>query len=397
MEYIYHAKTKDGQMTEGTITAENEAAVLDELHKMSLFIVNVKPVDPKGMSFFKKKVSLKDKIIFTKQLSIMIKGGLPLVEAIEVLQQQSENLTFKEAISKIRVDVRGGMALSKALTKHEKIFPNFYIAVVASGEKSGKLDKVLESLAVQLQKDYDLISKVKSAITYPIVIVCALVGVMVLMLVFVVPQLKSIFDQMGVVLPLPTRLLLAVSYILTHYWYIVIVVIAGLYFAFKSWGRSSAGGLMVDTLKIRMPIFGPLVKKIYLARFARTTATLISSGVSMLDVLSTDKEVISNHYFDPIFNTIGKDIENGAALSKAIKKHKIFPLMIAQMISVGERSGKIDDILFELADFYDKEVEATTANMASLIEPILIILIGGGIGMAIASVILPIYSLVNVI
>lgn len=346
---------------------------------------------------FRKKVSLKDKIIFTRQLAIMVKGGLPLVDAIKALEEQTENQKFLEAISQIRTDVAGGMALSKALTKHGQIFPKFYVAVVSSGEKSGKLDRVLESLAEQQQKDYDLMSKVKAAITYPIVIVCALVGVMILMFIFVIPQLKTIFAEMGVPLPLVTRILLGISTFMVDYWYIVIILIVGSYYGLKYWSKLPGGGLVIDRFKIKVPIFGSLVKKIYLARFTRTSATLINSGLPMLEVLLTDKEVIGNLYFDPIFDAISSDIESGVALSQALKERKEFPVMISQMVSVGERSGKIDEVLFQLADFYDKEVEVTTANMASLIEPLLILIIGGGIGVAIAAVILPIYSLVNVI
>lgn len=359
--------------------------------------ITTKPVK-KPLSFsFKKKVSLKDKIIFTRQLAIMVRGGLPLVDALKALEEQTENLTFLEAISQVRRDVSGGMALSKALSKYKKIFPSFYIAVVSSGEKSGKLDKVLESLADQQQKDYDLISKVKAAMTYPVVIVCALVIVMILMFIFVIPQLKTIFSEMGVALPIITQIFLGISSFLVNDWYITLIIFIGLYFGIRYFAKLPKGGLIVDKYNIKVPIFGQLVKKIYLARFSRTTATLIASGLPMMEVLTTDKEVIGNRYFDPMFDAISSDVQSGIALSKALKKHPDFPVMISQMISVGERSGKIDDVLLQLADFYDKEVEVTTANLASLIEPILILIIGAGIGVAIASVILPIYSLVNVI
>jgi len=269
--------------------------------------------------------------------------------------------------------------------------------VTASGEKSGKLDDSLQRLAEQLQKDYDLISKIKTAVSYPIVIVIALVGVMALMLIFVVPKLKKIFDEMGVQLPLITRIILGLSNFAVHFWYIVIVVIAGLIIGIRYWSRTPAGGAAWDKFKIKMPIFGILTQKIYIARFARTTATLVASGLPMLEILATVKQVIGNRYYKPYFNLISQDVENGSTLSVALRKQKIFPVMIPQLISVGERSGKVDDILYQIADFYDKEVEASTASLASMIEPVLIIVIGAGIGVAIASVILPIYSLVNVI
>lgn len=399
MEFTYKAKNRAGTESSGKLTASSEKQASEMLSKQDLFVISLKNSGGffGGGMTFKKKVSLKDKIIFTKQLAIMIKGGLPLVEALDALREQTENQEFIKAISMIIDDVRGGQSLSKSLAKHPKLFSDLYVAVTYSGERSGKLDDVLDRLAEQLQKDYDLITSVKGAMTYPIVIVSALVGVMILMLVFVVPKMKSIFDDMGVKLPLATRVLLNMSGFLVKDWYIVLGVGAVLFFGIRFWARTPKGGMTIDKMKIRVPIFGSLVNKIYLARFTRTTATLIASGLPMLEIIETDKIVIGNKYFRPIFDQISKDVEGGVPLSLAMKKHKVFPVMIAQMVSVGEKSGKIDEILLKLADFYDKEVEAMTSNMAALIEPILIVVIGAGVGAAIVAVIMPIYSLVNVI
>lgn len=400
MEFTYKAKDKTGKIVQGKIQAETEKQALDILHSQEIFVLTLESGrnEIKINLNFRKKVSLKDKIIFTKQLAMMVRGGLPLVEALKALEEQTENEVFRKAILKITTDVQGGLALSKALEKHPKIFPKLYVAVTSSGERSGKLDEVLERLSDQLQKDYDLIAKVKSAVTYPVVVVCALVGVLILMLIFVVPQLKSIFSEMGVALPLPTRILLGTSSFLVNYWYIVIVLIVGIYFAIRYWAKTPKGGLAIDKFKIRVPIFGKLVQKIYMARFTRTTGTLVAAGLPMLEILATVKEVVGNKFYQPAFLQISKDVESGVTLSNALKKHRqIFPPMIAHMVSVGEKSGKVDEVLFHLAEFYDKEVETTTESLASLIEPILILIIGAGIGVAIASIIMPIYSLVNVI
>lgn len=400
MDFIYSAKNQKGAEVTGKISAQNNKQALEMLKNQGLFVLKLdsgKSQIPLGNISFRKKISLKDKIIFTKELAMMVRGGLALIEALNALEEQTENPSFKEAIAKIIDDVRGGMALSKAMAKFPKIFPRLYIAVTESGEKSGKLDQVLDRLADQLQKDYDLITKVKSAITYPIVIVCALIGVVILMLVFVVPKLKDIFSEMGVALPITTRILLGTSDFIVRFWYIVIVLIVGIYFAIRFWARSPKGGMTWDRFKIRMPIFGQLARKIYMARFTRTMATLVASGLPMLEIIDTVKEVVGNKVYKVAFEGISKDVESGVTLSKALKKQKIFPPMIYQMVSVGERSGKIDDVLLNIANFYDKEVEASTSNLASLIEPILILIIGAGVGLAIASIIMPIYSLVNVI
>lgn len=399
MEFTYKAKSRSGQQSDGMITAVDEKQALDMLKQQDLFVVSIGEKSSGFLSGlnFKKKVSLKDKIIFTKQLAIMIKGGLPLVDALSALKEQTENVEFQKVIGTIIEDVRGGLALSKALAKHPKMFSELYIAVTYSGERSGKVDEVLNRLAEQLQKDYDLISGVKGAMTYPIVVVCALIGVMVLMLVFVVPKMQTIFTEMGVSLPLPTRILLGLSAFAVTYWYAVIGVLIGLFLLARFWSKTPTGGFTLDKMKTKIPIFGDLIKKIYLARFTRTTATLISSGLPMLEIIETDKIIIGNKYYRPVFDQIYKDVEGGIPLSLAMKKHKIFPAMIGQMISVGEKSGKIDEILLQLADFYDKEIKAMTSNMESLIEPILMVVIGAGVGAAIVAVIMPIYSLVNVI
>ncbi len=401
MEFVYTAKTDKNEVSSGKVQAQNEKQAINNLQKQGLFVLELKAehaeITQKISFNFRRKVSLKDKIIFTKQLAMMVKGGLPLVEALNALQEQTENQIFHEAINEITDEVRGGIALSKALEKHPKIFPKLYVSVTASGEQSGKLDQVLERLADQLQKDYDLITKVKAAITYPIVIVCALLGVVVLMLVFVVPQLKGIFSEMGVQLPIFTRILLGTSDFVVRFWYIVIIVIIGLYLAIRYWGKTPGGRLSIDTFKIKVPIFGQLSRKIYMARFTRTMATLVSSGLPMLGILETVKEVVGNQVYKMAFEGISLDVESGVTLSVALRKQKIFPPMISQMVAVGEKSGKIDEILLHLANFYDKEVEASTSALASMIEPILIVIIGAGVGAAIAAVILPIYSLVNVI
>jgi type IV pilus assembly protein PilC len=403
MDFTYKAKDNLGKPQTGTIQASSQKQAVDTLHKRGLFVLTLDAtsqgkISGLSLSSLRKKVSLKDKIIFTNQLAMMVKGGLPLVEALKALEEQTENETFRQTIHQITADVQGGLALSKALEKHPRVFPRLYVAVAASGEQSGKLDQVLERLADQLQKDYDLMAKVKAAVTYPVVIVCALVGVLVLMLIFVVPQLKKIFDEMGVSLPLPTRILLGTSSLIVNYWYIVIVVLIGLFFGIRYWSKTAKGGYVIDNFKIKVPIFGVLVKKIYMARFTRTTGTLVAAGLPMLNILATVKEVVGNKVYQPVFSQISQEVENGATLSNALRKHKtIFPPMVFQMVAVGEKSGKVDEVLFHLAEFYDKEVEATTSNLAALIEPILILIIGAGIGVAIASVILPIYSLVNVI
>jgi len=400
MIFSYVAKNEKGIELKGQMEASSEEEAGKILSSKKMFVVSLKNEEKQflgNITLFKSKVSLKEKIIFTKELAMMIRSGLPLVDALEALKEQTESITLAKAVTDISNDIKGGATLSHSLSKFPKIFPNVYISITASGEKSGQLDEVLDRLAEQLQKDYDLISKVKNAITYPVVIVVALLGIMILMLTFVVPKMKSIFTEMGVELPLITRMLLNTSDFVLQYWYIVIIALVGIFLLLKLWSNSGSGGYLLDKIKIKIPIFGALVVKVYMARFTRTMATLVASGLPMLEIVKTVKEVVGNHVYSPLFDQVYKDIESGVPLSQALKKHEEFPIMIAQMISTGEKSGKIDFVLFNVADFYDKEVEATTNNLTALIEPILILVIGAGVGVAIASVILPMYSLVNVI
>jgi len=272
---------------------------------------------------------------------MMTKGGLPIVEALKALEEQAENPVFAKAIGDVVRDVQGGTALSKALAKHPKIFPKIYCAIVSSGERSGKLDEVLNHEAEQLQKDYDLISKVKNAISYPVIVVIALVGVLILMLVFVVPQLRSIFSEMGVELPLLTRILLDTSMFLVTYWYLVLLVIACAYAAYYFYQKTPNGRRFFDMIKIKIFIFGPLIKKIYMARFTRTTATLVASGLPMLEILKIVQDVIGNKIYFEALDQVYKDVESGVKLSNALRKHKIFPPMVCQMVTMGEKAAKL--------------------------------------------------------
>lgn len=398
MEFSYIVKNENSEISQGTISAQNEEEAIGNLQKQGLFISQIKEIKQNNFlagvtSVKSKKVTLKEKIIFTKQLAMMTSGGMPLVEALKSLQEEAEKEEFKKIIGKITEDVSGGSALSKAMEKYPKIFPSLYTSVVVSGEKSGKLAEVLERLADQYQKDYDLITKVKSAISYPLVIVCALIGVMILMLLFVIPKLKKIFDEMGVPLPIFTRILLGTSQAMVDYWYLFLIGIIGLFILLRYYFKTKSGRLFWDKFKVKVPIFGQLVIKIYMARLCRTSGTLVAAGLPMMDILNTNKEIINNVYYKPSFDKIASDVESGITLSAAMKKQKIFPSMIPQMLSVAEKSGKVEEIFFHLADFYDKEVEATTASLTSLIEPILIIVIGSGVGLAVVSVIMPIYNI----
>lgn len=405
MKYKYTARNPNGQSVGGVIDAPDEQTAAKILHNQKLFVVNLTkegggplPSLPVAKtSIFSGRVGLKDKIIFTQQLAMMIRSGLPLVDAFVALQEQTENKYFAGAIGEIIQDVRGGKTLSASIRKYPNIFSKFYVAIVASGEKSGKLDEVMERLSQELQKDYDLISKIKAAVTYPILIIGALIGIVILMLIFVIPEVKKIFTDMGVELPLVTRIILGASDIMIKYWYIFLIVFIGLIVGMRFYAKTNTGGLLWDKFKLRIPLVGKLIKKIYMSRFCRTTGTLVASGLPILNIIDTTADIIGNRVYHDALKEISSEVESGMTFSEAIKSQKQFPAMIYHLINVGEKSGKLDYTLLSMADFFDREIETTTQNLTSLVEPILIIIVGGGVGLVVAAVIMPMYSLVNVI
>lgn len=405
MKFSYSAKNQSGQIQKGEIEAQNEQLAAKALRENKLYVLEIK--EEKGglpkitkdlkIPFIGNKVSIKDKIIFTQQLAMMVKSGLPLVDSFKALEEQTENKYFQKVIAEISDEVKGGKPFSEIINTYPKIFSEFYVAIVRSGEKSGKLDDVLNRLAEQLQKDYDLITKIKAAATYPILVVCALIGIVILMMLFVIPQLKKIFLDMGVELPLVTRIILGTSDILVNYWYIFIILIIGLILGVRFLVRMPRGRLFWDRFKLKIPLIGPITKKLYMARFCRTTGTLVASGLPILNIMETVQGVINNRVYQDAFKKISVDLESGVQLSETIRKQKIFPAMIYHLAAVGEKSGKMDYVLLSMADFFDKEVETSTSSLATLVEPILIIIVGAGVGLVVAAVIMPIYSLVNVI
>lgn len=405
MKFSYTSKDKLGELQSGVVEALSEAQAAKNLQAQGLFVLNIKEegsgIKSGGLNipFLGGRIPLKDKIIFTQQLAMMMNSGLPMLDAFNTLQEQTENKYFKKVIGEIAAQIRGGKPLSKSISAYPNIFSKFYIAMTGAGEKSGKLDEVLKRLAEELQNDYELMAKVKAAITYPILIMTALIGIVILMMIFVIPQLKKIFADMGVELPLITRVVLGTSDLMVNYWYIWLLLIVGLVVGLRFWTKTSNGGLIWDGLKLRIPVIGKLMRQIYMSRFCRTAGTLIASGLPILDIIKTTSEVMSNRLYQKALKAVATKIENGQTFSESIKSEarNIFPPMIYHLISVGEKSGKLDEILLTMARFFDRDVEATTNNLASLIEPILIIFVGAGVGLVVASVIMPIYSLVNVI
>lgn len=398
MQFSYQARNTEGEIVKGNIEANDEPSAISSLRSKGFYISKINSKTDRTISkIFSKKTGLKDKIIFTQQLGIMIKSGLSVVDALKALKDETSNKKFSEQIANVISDVKGGLALSKAMEKYPDSFDDVYVNSVKAGEKSGKVDMVLIRLAKQLEKDYALTSKVKGAMIYPAVILTALIAVVVLVLIFVIPELKAVFDDVGVPLPLLTRIVLGISSFLQNYFIYILAVCIGIFFALRYYSKTDNGRHLFDRLKLKIPVLGGLYKKTYMAKFTRTFASLSSSGLPLLDIFKSSRDVVTNVIYQDAIDEMTKKIENGESISKVIKDSPLFPSMIGQLSTVGEKSGNIDEVFDSMANFFDKEVDNITNNLSTLLEPILMVVMGVGIGLLIVAVLQPIYGLVETI
>jgi len=397
MLYQYKAKDEKGNLKTGSIETENEDKVYLSLKKQGLFLLSIKEKGATQKISFNilNRVSLKTLAIFTKELQVMIKAGLPLVTALKTLEEQMENKTLKKIVSKLAQEVEGGTPLSEALGKYPNVFSPFYINTLTSGEKGGSLDSALQSLATQLEKDYDLNSTIRGAMVYPAFILLALFAVIIIILIYVVPSLTNLFTELSGTLPITLRILISSSSFVRSFWWLIIIALVGIYLLLKFWKKTPSGSHFLDNLKIQAPGLGSLIRKIYLTRFCRTTSTLIKAGLPIVDVLETTKSVISNTIYQKEINNVQKKVEGGIPLSSALKQSNFFPPMLYQLITVGENTGNIEQSLDTLADFYEKDVTSATVTLVSLIEPALIIIIGLAVAIVVISVMKPIYGVLN--
>ena len=396
--FSYTAKSvTDDKPENGVVQADTTGQAIQKIKAIGLVPIALKETKHKSMSLsvILKRIPLKEKIIFTRQLAVMNKAGLPLVKAVDSLRRQTTNDYFKTVLSQIATDIKGGSLMSKAIERFPKVFPEMYVSVIKSGEQTGQLSTVLFELADQQEKDADLISKVRGAMIYPAVILSALVGVVVLILVFVLPSLQTVFADAGATLPLATRFLLGASSFTTNYWYIILIIIAGSYVGLHFFFKTRRGMLIYDKLKIRIPVFGTLTKKVYIARFARTMSMLTKASIPILQAVKIVKQTINNIYYQEAFERISRKVEGGKTIAQAIEVENLFPPMVTQLISLGEESGTFDASLTEIANFYDKEVDSMSKNLATLLEPMLIILMGLGVAFVVAAVLGPIYGMVQ--
>lgn len=401
-EYLYKARTATGQLKTGEITATSEENAADLLGQHQLILTKLSPkkeggFDASNLLAVFHRISMKDRVIFTRQLGTMIKSGLPIVQALHILAEQTANKRFSEVILDLSATVEGGGTFSAALAKYPKLFDRVYVNLVKSGEASGHLEEILERLAEQQEKSYRLAGKVRGAMMYPAFVMVALVGAAILMMIVVIPPLKTIFQDAGAQLPLPTRMLIAASDGLRAYWWLMIPVLAGIVFGMQRLLQTEGGKTTWDRLKLRLPIFGPLFQKIYISRMTRTLSSLTGGGVPILRALDIVGESTGNSVYEKALKDAAKDVEAGIPLSEPLRANPAFPAMVPQMISVGEQTGNLDGVLNKLADFYEEEVDNIVKNLSTLMEPILMVVMGIAVGGLLIAILMPIYNLGSVI
>lgn len=398
MLFDYRARNKIGRIIRGAVEAETEAAALDILKDQDLSVISLEVKKREFLKALKEikifaRVPIRDLVIFSRQLSVMISAEVPIVQALRVLVWQTTNPTLKEIVVNLADEVEGGAKLSLALSRYPKVFSDFFVNIVRSGETTGKLDEVLEYLATQQEKDYDLISKIKGAMIYPVFILSALVAVGIVMMIFVIPKLTAVLKESGAELPLSTRILITTSDFMKGYWWLLLIIIVGIIIGIRYLISYPQGRKYWDFLKIKLPIFGQLFQKIYIIRFTRSFLTLITGGVEIVQSLKIVAEVIGNAvYRDLILKTI-KEVEDGNPIITIFAKSKEMPPMVTQMLGIGEQTGKINVILSKLTDFYSRELDNLVRNLVTIMEPLIMITMGVAVGIMVSAIILPMYNL----
>lgn len=394
--YKWVAETRKGKILKGELEVADERIARLQLKRRNLTVRKIKP-KPKNLfenvSFMQPKVTKKDLVIFTRQFSTMIDAGLPLVQGLTILAEQTENKTFKNMLKEVVRDVGAGASLAESLGKHPKVFDGLYVNLIAAGEVGGILDTILQRLATYIEKLEKLKGQIKSAMTYPIVVVAIAIIVIAVILVFVIPVFEEMFADFGSALPVPTQIVVNLSRFMKGNIHYVIGGLVLFLFLFKKYKNTTGGRKRMDILALKLPIFGPLIKKFAVARFTRTLGTMISSGVPILGALDIVAKTSGNVVLEEIIYEVRASIAEGQTIAEPLSENDIFPRMVVQMISVGETTGALDTMLEKIADFYDDEVDAAVDALTSMLEPLLMVFLGGSIGGLVIAMYLPIFKM----
>src|SRR5918992_906439 len=392
--FTYTARALNAQLKSATIEAGSREEVVQQLRKQRLTVVKV---DEQAKKKATGKIAMRDIVIFTRQFATMINAGLPLVQALDILAKQSENPALKDVTRQVVFDVESGHTVADALRKHPKAFTDLYTNMVAAGEAGGILDTILLRLAVFLEKNDALVRKVKGAMIYPGVILSVAVIAIGVLLLFVIPVFKEMFASVGMSLPLPTRVVIALSEFLQSYWYMVGGAIAGFIFLLKRYYATNDGRRKIDASLLKFPILGDVLRKSAVSRFTRTLGTLISSGVSILEGLEITAKTAGNRVIQDAIMESRASIAGGESIAAPLQKSQVFPPMVISMIAVGEQTGGLDEMLSKIADFYEKEVDAAVPGLLAMMDPVMFVFLGVVVGGMVVSMYLPIFDMMNAV
>jgi type IV pilus assembly protein PilC len=394
--FVYNARDLSGIDHKGTIETNDSSGVARILSKKGLIVTAIKEKKQTNLKFFEKyfnRVAFEDVVVATRQLATMIESGLVLSEAVDILVEQQENKKLKTAFEEISRDIKNGLDLTSAIKKHPDIFPPLYGNLIKSAEQAGNLDVVLVQMADNMEKEREFRSKVRGAMIYPIIICFMMTAVMGIMVFFVIPRLTSLYSQSNIDLPLPTKILIGISGFFLSYWWIMVII--GIIFgiAINRLLSNPEGRYLFDAFLLKIPVVGRIIRGTVLTNFTRTFGQLSSAGVPILDALQTIKDITSNKVFKKALEETYSGVERGLTFSAQLDAAGVFPKIISQMFKVGEETGKIDKVAFKLADYFESEVDNMLKNLTVLIEPIVLVVLGVGVGFIVLSVILPIYKL----
>jgi type IV pilus assembly protein PilC len=394
--FEWKGRDRAGRSQAGVLVAENKDAVLAVLRRQQVIPITVKEKGKEiALPRFRRGIDEKTLAVFTRQFSVMIDAGLPLVQCLQILGEQQDHKGFQRMLFQVREDVESGSSLANALKRHPQAFTDLYVNMVAAGEAGGILDTILQRLALYIEKAARLKAQVKSALIYPVAVISIAMVVVYIILWKVIPVFAALFAGLGAELPLPTRIVVAMSKFVGRFWWLIVGIVVAAVYAMRRYYATQPGRVVIDRLLLRLPVLGPVLRKIAVARFCRTLGTLLSSGVPVLESLDITAHTSGNAILERAILEVRRQVEAGKSLAEPLKATNQFPSMVVQMISVGELTGALDTMLSKIAEFYEEEVDTAVAGMMKLIEPILIVFLGVVIGGIVIAMYLPMFDLIS--
>ncbi len=400
MRLFYKAITKDGKIVRGTIEAKDIQEAGTHLRGKGLLPVKITVKKKAGLAAylpFLGKIKSRDVVFMTRQLASMLASGLTLMQALSILKQQVQNEDLSDVVNNVIVDIEEGKSFSQALEKHNDVFSPIYISLIRSSETSGLLDKVLLRLADNLEKQEKLKAQIKSALLYPLIVVTGMVLVVFIMMTFVIPTIGSLYKELNIPLPLPTQIVVGISDFTVNFWPLVLAGIIGVVIFFNRWHKTDAGKLIIDRYSLKLPVFGSLINESILTEFTRTLGLSVGSGTLVVTALHQSADVAGNLIYKNAILDIAMRVEKGVTIGNALSAYSLFPPILVQMAKIGEETGKLDESLLKVSEYFEREVDQSVKNLTTALEPIIIVFLGAGVAFLIIAIITPIYSLISTI